>query len=395
MNGPPRGVVAILVTSEDTAVAFLPGYMEFLAQRGWRVIVGANSPTGQLFEMARDAGAEAFHIGWERDPAPLSDLRALWKLTIRLRKARPDVVVTATPKAGFVGTLAGFIAGVRLRVYQLWGLRMETSTGLLRSILAVLEWFSIRLSTECVANSTSLSARTEALGLARKGSIQVLGEGSSHGVDVEYFRSAETGNRVLPLDPATRAFLTENPAELTVVFVGRLHPDKGIDTLLAALAACARRGTGSPAVRAVIVGGDEGFAPGQYANDLPPGVIHLTGNVRDVRPYVLSADVLCLPSLREGFPNVVLEAAAMGVPSVVSDATGCIDSVKDGITGRQFPTGDAEALGAIFCALAASPLEISRMGQAARAWAVESFPQERIWDLQASFLEGLLNRKRP
>ena len=380
-------VVAILVTSEDTALAFLSGYVRFLVGRGWRVIVGANSPTGQLVEMANSAGAEALHVAWEREPAPLSDARALLHLTGQLRTMRPDLVVTATPKAGLIGTLAAFMAGVRPRVYQLWGLRLETSTGAVRVILGILEWLSIRISTVCVANSQSLARRAEELRLAPKGSIKVLGRGSSHGVNVDYF----SPDAEVTLDSGTQAFLDDRRADLTVVFVGRLHPDKGIDTLLRALAVCAGQGT---AVRTIIVGPDEGFDPNRYIAGLPQDRIHLTGNVSDVRPYVLACDVLCLPSLREGFPNVVLEAAALGKPAVVSDATGVVDSVIDGETGRLFPTGDAHALAARFIELAADPSSVSRMGAAARSWANHNFPQEHIWDLQATLLDHLLARER-
>ena len=380
-------VVAILVTSEDTALAFLSGYVRFLVGRGWRVIVGANSPTGQLVEMANSAGAEALHVAWEREPAPLSDAQALWHLTGQLRTMRPDLVVTATPKAGLIGTLAAFMAGVRPRVYQLWGLRLETSTGAVRVILGILEWLSIRISTVCVANSQSLARRAEELRLAPKGSIKVLGRGSSHGVNVDYF----SPDAEVTLDPETHAFLSGHAADLTVVFVGRLHPDKGIDTLLRALAVCAGQGT---AVRTIIVGPDEGFDPNRYIAGLPQDRIHLTGNVSDVRPYVLACDVLCLPSLREGFPNVVLEAAALGKPAVVSDATGVVDSVIDGETGRLFPTGDAHALAARFIELAADPSSVSRMGAAAHSWANHNFPQEHIWDLQATLLDHLLARER-
>ena len=380
-------VVAILVTSEDTALAFLSGYVRFLVGRGWRVIVGANSPTGQLVEMANSVGAEALHVAWEREPAPLSDAQALWHLTGQLRTMRPDLVVTATPKAGLIGTLAAFMAGVRPRVYQLWGLRLETSTGAVRVILGILEWLSIRISTVCVANSQSLARRAEELRLAPKGSIKVLGRGSSHGVNVDYF----SPDAEVTLDPETHAFLSGHAADLTVVFVGRLHPDKGIDTLLRALAVCAGQGT---AVRTIIVGPDEGFDPNRYIAGLPQDRIHLTGNVSDVRPYVLACDVLCLPSLREGFPNVVLEAAALGKPAVVSDATGVVDSVIDGETGRLFPTGDAHALAARFIELAADPSSVSHMGAAARSWATHNFPHEHIWDLQATLLDDLLARER-
>lgn len=382
----PKTVV-LLVTIEETALAFYGGYVRFLKDRGWRVLVGANSPSGRLKAWAQSEGAKAVHIPWKRNPDPLSDLVNLVRTWRLLRGIRPDAVVAATPKAGLIGMLAASLARVPVRIYQLWGLRLETTGGLARKVLAALERVSIACSTQCVANSRSLAARTTELGLAGRREIVVLGAGSSHGVNTDRYRPGLT----LPMSRDTEVFLEDSPADLTAVFVGRLHPDKGIDTLVEALRMCLDRDL---RVRTLVVGGAEGAEVETYLSDLPDGLVHLVGHVEDVRPYILAADVLCLPSLREGFPNVVLEAAALGVPAVVSDATGVVDSVVDGQTGVLFPTGDAPALADALTRLAEDRDYRRRLGESARRRTEDEFDQPRIWGLQADNLERQVRLRR-
>lgn len=377
--------VVLLVTVESTALAFYRGYLRYLVDRGWNVVVGANSSSDRLRVMAQEEGARFIHVNWKREPALFSDIYWLFKVAWILRKLRPNTVVSATPKAGLIGTLAATLARVPVRIYQLWGLRLETTKGLFRALLIMLEWLTSRVATQVVANSRSLARRFEVLGLAREGSVVVLGNGSSHGVDIDRFDP----DVEVELDPQTQKFLDENPANLTVVFVGRLHKDKGVDTLLSAVALAAKNGVSA---RLLLVGGDEGASLSCQIEELGEKVVHVVGRVEDVRPYIQNADILCLPSLREGFPNVVLEAASLGVPAVVSDATGVVDSVINEETGRIFPVGDAESLAEALRELAVDPEKIESLGKNARAWILQDFEQHYVWSLQASNLNSQMNR---
>lgn len=364
--------LCLMVTSSITAITFLDGYLRFLRDDGWEVTLVC-APGPGVAAMVDRAGTAFVALPMEREPSPLKDLRALFSAYRLLRRLRPDVLVYATPKAGLLGAMAGRAAGVPRRVYEFWGLRLETASGWRRRIFAALESTTMRWSTVVIANSRSLAARATELGLNGGREVVVLGEGSSHGVDaVKFSRMAPMPS----LDPAVEAEL--GGGSLPVVgFVGRMHPDKGIDTLFAALLLCAERGT---RFALLIVGPDEGADVGGLATRLRAiAPVCVAGHVEDPRPMLGRMDMLVLPSLREGFPNVVLEAAAMEVPAVVSDATGCIDSVIDGETGAIVPVGDADALADAIVGLLANPDRRSAMGSAARRRVQEEFVPEDVW----------------
>lgn len=363
--------VVLIVTVEDSALTFYRNYVRFLVGRGWEVSVIGHS-SGALEAWAASEGATGYHIPYERDPSVGKDLQTLWATVRLLRAIRPDVVVSATPKVGLLGTLAARLVGVPVRIYQLWGMPLETVTGLKRKILDVAEWTSIRSATQTVANSFSLARTAEALELAPQGHIDVLGVGSSHGVNLEWFDRAATG----PVDADTAAFLAAD-CDLTIVFIGRLTPDKGISTLLQAVDTARAGGLN---IRLVLVGPVENRQLAEEVSDVEH--IHRLDNVEDVRPYITAADVLCLPTLREGFPNVVLEAAALEVPAVVTDATGAIDSVVDGETGWIFPVENPHALAEVITEIVAHPEQIQQRGTKARRRVEEHFEQVYMFGLQ-------------
>lgn len=378
--------VVLIVTVEDSALTFYRNYVRFLVGRGWEVSVVGHS-SGALEAWAAREGATGYHIPYERDPSVVKDLRTLWATVRLLRRIRPDVVVSATPKAGLLGTLAARLVGVPVRIYQLWGMPLETVTGFKRKILDVAERTSIRSATQTVANSFSLARTAESLGLAPQGHIDVLGVGSSHGVNLDWFDREATGQ----VDADTAAFLAAD-SDLTIVFIGRLTPDKGIATLLQAVDIARAGGLN---IRLVLVGPVENR---QLAEEVC-NVEHIRrlDNVEDVRPYITAADVLCLPTLREGFPNVVLEAAALEVPAVVTDATGAIDSVVDGETGWIFPVQDAQALAEVITEIVAHPEQLQQRGANARRRVEEHFEQVYMFGLQedniAQQLEPHLTRQ--
>ena len=363
--------VVLIVTVEESALTFYKNYVRFLRERGWEVTVVANS-SGALETWAATEGATGYHIPYERDPSVAIDLQTLVATIRLLRRIRPDAVVSATPKAGLLGTLAAKLAGVPVRIYQVWGLRLETESGLKRKILESCERAAITAATQTVANSFSLARAVETLGLAPPDSIEVLGAGSSHGVDLTRFSRSATG----AVDERTAAFLAPD-SDLTIVFIGRLTPDKGIYTLLQATDAARARGLN---IRLLLVGAVENRQLAEEVEDVDH--IRRLDDVDDVRPYMTAVDVLCLPTLREGFPNVVLEAAALEVPAIVTDATGAIDSVVDGETGWIFPVEDAHALTEVIIDIAQQPAQLRERGTAARARVEKNFEQVFMFDLQ-------------
>lgn len=367
--------VALVVTSAKTAKLFVFGFASFLAARGHDVHV-ITSNAASVVQVDEHPRVVLHEVPMVRDPAVLTDIRSLVAMVSVLRRVRPDVLAYATPKASLLASAAGFMTRVPVRIYQLWGLRLETASGLTRRVLALAERMASWCSTEILANSPSLGRLYQDLGLNGRRTVQVLGAGSSHGVDLDLFSPAGSNGDV---DQATRRFL-ESSEGMVVGFVGRLHPDKGLDTLVRAAAGCVEAGT---PIRLLLVGANEGAAP--PLADAP--WIHVVGAVDDTRPYYSAMDALVLVSRREGFPNVVLEAASMGIPTIVSDATGVVDSVVDGVTGIKIPVDDTAALAGVLLTLSLDAAKRELMGSAARAWADSRFRQKDVWDRHARYFE--------
>ncbi|MVQ42659.1 glycosyltransferase [Microbacterium sp. MAH-37] len=364
--------LCLMVTSGSTATAFLRGYIDYLVADGWQVALICSNGPG-VAEMAKAAGARYFPLEMNRDPSPLKDMASLLSAFALLRRLRPDAVVYATPKAALIGALASYIAGVPQRVYEVWGLRLETSRGLARRLFAVFEKLTVDLSTRVIANSRSLAERMRDLGVAGRAPVLVLGAGSSHGVDTERFSARAS----MPLlDETLSRELAESDAPI-VGFVGRLNPDKGIDVLTEAIKLCVDRGV---SLQVLIVGRADGAAVTPLVRaGQGKAVVHIAGFVTDPRACFKAMDILVLPSRREGFPNVVLEAAGMEVPAIVSDATGSIDSVVHGVTGIVTPTGDSGALADAIIRLVDDTGLRRSMGQAARLRAVNEFQPRQVW----------------
>lgn len=379
-----RTRLLIAVTAEVTARLFTSGYAAFLADQGYDVHLVADGIDALSPELA-DRGVTVHSLSMSRDPNLLTDGPSLVAMVRLVRSLRPDVVIYATPKASLLAALASWFARVPVRIYALWGIRFETATGAGRIILRTFERVIAGLSTAVVANSASLADRASQLGITSRRRISVPGHGSSHGVDALRFdREAERP----PIDDETAAFLRDGD-DFTVGYVGRLHPDKGVDTLLEAAALLSAR---DRSVQVVLVGGDEGALTTPIERVRK---VHQTGEVADVRPYLVEFDLLVLMSLREGFPNVVLEAAAMGVPSIVSDATGCVDAVLDGQTGRIIARGDASSLAENIDDLRSQPGLRLALGAAARERAVRDFDQNAVWSAHERHIAAQLAAAKP
>ncbi|UUE21475.1 glycosyltransferase family 4 protein [Microbacterium sp. J1-1] len=369
-----------MVTSSVTATTFLRGYLRFLREAGWDVTLVCDDGPG-VIELAGASGVRYEPLHMEREPSPLEDARSLVQCARLLRRLRPDVLVYATPKASLIGAVAGWLVRVPGRNYELWGLRLETSAGFSRRLFALLERLTMVLSSRVIANSASLAQRVSALGLNGGREVFVLGAGSSHGVDTERYSEEAT---MPDLDADVKAMLQRSPAPI-VGFVGRLHPDKGVDTLIDALRICSQR---SVAAQLLVVGAQEGVTLDTGIEGPIPIPVHAAGFTQEVRPLLRAMDILVLPSRREGFPNVVLEAGAMKVPAIVSDATGCVDAVIDGVTGVVTPVGDAHALASALETLLTDPDRRESMGAAARAWSEEAFVPTAVWRLHSDCWAG-------
>lgn len=303
-------------------------------------IVAISNPDDALERISNRPGVRAIGVPMQRHIAPLSDLRSLWTMYRTLRRERPWLVHSMTPKAGLICMLAACLAGVPNRMHTFTGLIWPTSHVLKRSILKAMD----RLLCSCatVINPEGRGVRDDMVrgGITRR-SMVILGHGNVRGIDPEYYNPQDPG-----VQQAATALRQGDPEASTVyVFVGRLVADKGIAELVQAFSSVYAKDNG---VRLWLVGRTEdNLDPldSDTRNTIAthPG-IRAFGEQADVRPYLVGADAFVFPSHREGFPNVVLEAGAMGLPSIVTDINGSREIIENHYNGTIVAPGDAKAL---------------------------------------------------
>lgn len=375
--------ILVGVTSPQTCLV-LADRLEALNAAGFRVSL--LSGPGTLADQAIEQKAvRAYTVPIGRAISPLADLIAFLRIFFLLCRLKPDIVEFSTPKAGLLGSVAAWMCRTPVRVYFLRGLRLETASGLKRYILLLTERMASCCAHVVVCNSPSLLARARQLRIAPLTKLTLLGEGSSNGVDVSRFSPGESDIR--------KQLRIPNDAPV-LGFVGRLTCDKGLPELIEAFALILHQ---RPDAFLLLVGWFDA-AEDALGRELRARVeghprILLTGYVTDSAPYYRAIDVLVLPSWREGFPNSVLEAAASGVPGIVTDCTGSRDSVRHEITGMLVPAGSPEAICASILQIMDDSALRSKMGGAARKWAVEQYDQRRVLALAVRFYKDLLRSR--
>jgi glycosyltransferase involved in cell wall biosynthesis len=340
---------------------------------------------GSIFDrVAREECVERLPIPMRREIAPISDLVSFFRLWSALRILKPDLVEFSTPKAGLLGTAAALFCRVPARIYMLRGLRAETTCGMHRRLLIWAERLAAACSHLVLCNSPSLRDRALAMQIAPPAKMRILGRGSSNGIDAR--RYAPGPNRV-------RARLGI-PRNVPVIgFVGRLTRDKGVPELVAAFE---RVLDTIPDARLLLVGrfdnSVDAVTPELRARiQAHPQIIH-TGFVHNTAPFYRAMDLFVLPTYREGFPNVVLEASATGVPVITTRVTGARDSIHDGRTGVLIPAGDPAAITSEIVRLLENSELRAAMGAAGRRWVMENFRQERVLGQTLALYRGMLDQ---
>lgn len=315
------------------------------------------------------------------------DLKSLLALFWALRGLRPHVVNAGTPKAALLGMIASFVLRVPVRIYIVRGLRLETVRGPLRWVLGLMERITSFCATHVLYVSHSLREVYEELGLGPRHKGIVLLEGSSRGVEVaRYQRTPER-------EEAGRALREKLgiPSEARVAgFVGRFTRDKGIEDLVNAFVRLEKEDSNLHLLLVGWLEADDRPSPEVIERMETHPRIHLTGPLSDVAPAYQAMDFLVLPSYREGFPNVVLEASAAGLPTIGFRSTGVRDAVVDGETGELVDTGDVDGLAQAVARYAAAPDLCERHGQAAFERVERSFAQEKVFEAVVDFYRGAL-----
>lgn len=324
----------IRAVTASQSIGFFEPIVPDLQAKGYEV-VSVSSP-GPEVQHLREMGVKCIEVSMERHISLSKDIVSLWKLIKVFRKEKPDIVHSMTPKAGMLCMLAAWICRVPVRIHTFTGLVWPTASGLKRKILMATDWLTCACATHVIPEGEGVKTDLLSHGITHK-PLKVLGYGNVRGIDLEHYARTEEVMRKADKIRVKDVF--------TFVFVGRIVRDKGINELVAAFK---RLQTRVPKTRLILVG--------EYEDALDPitpearkeiednPCILAVGKQKDVRPWLAASDALVFPSYREGFPNVVIEAGAMGLPSIVTDINGSREIIQDGVNGLIVPSKNEDAL---------------------------------------------------
>jgi len=371
--------ICFVVSSPLTAKAFLSGHIAALSGHYAIDLVADVQNPAELGSIPAHARVVPLQI--RRRAAPLADLMALVRLLALFRHERYAVVSSVTPKAGMLALLAAAITRVPLRIHIFTGQVWVTRSGWRRWLLKVADKLMVRLATHILADSPSQCDFMVAEGIAPSGKIRVLGDGSICGTDGERFRP-DADRRA---DVRTEQGIPE--ASVVFLFLGRLNRDKGVLDLADAFAAL-----NNPAAWLLVVGPDEAGLRGNLEARLGAALerTRFIGYTDRPEDFMAAADVFCLPSYREGFGMVIIEAAAAGIPAIASRIYGVTDAVEEGVTGLLHRPGDAAEMSRAMATLANDAPRRAEMGRAARIRALRLFSREAVTEAWLCFYGKLL-----
>ncbi len=355
----------------------LKGQHRFMFQNGFEVI-GVSSSGKDLQDVERNETIRVAVLEMTRTISPISDLKSLWEFYALCKRERPTIVHSHTPKAGIVGMLGAKLAGVPVRLHTVAGLPLMEATGMKRKILDFVEKITYRCATKVYPNSRGLYDFILANNYTEKEKLQVIANGSSNGIDTTYFDSdiiPVTQRRELELQ------LGIQPNDFVFVFVGRLVGDKGINELISGFTHLKPE---TLSLKLLLVGSLEGELDPLQPETLKviethPNIISV-GFQSDVRPYFAISDCLVFPSYREGFPNVVMQAGAMGLPSIVTDINGCNEIIVEGENGTIIPVKNVAAIVQAMQKMCSDIAYYNQLRQNARRMIQSRYEQRVVWE---------------
>ena len=365
-----------ITTIPESLRGLLKGQLRFMSDHYH--VIGVCSPGEAANEVIANEGVPMVYIPMTRTISPIADLKSLWAMYRFFKKEKPLIVHSHTPKAGTIGMIAAKLAGVPVRLHTVAGLPLVEVTGFKRKILDVVEKITYRCATKVYPNSFGLRDIIMQNNYANSNKVKVIGNGSSNGINLEFF-NPEHYDAKFKSDFLKSVGVAEH--DFVYLFVGRIVKDKGINELVAAFKKVNSKFENT---KLILVG--------RYENELNPisneTALEIKNNTsiievgfqKEVRPYFYSSDVLVFPSYREGFPNVVLQAGAMGLNAIVSDINGCNEIVQDGETGFIVPRKNSELLQLAMEKVYVNHNQNQEMGREAKELIQNKYNQKIVWN---------------
>jgi glycosyltransferase involved in cell wall biosynthesis len=315
----------------------------------------------------------------------VDDIKCFFQLIQLYKKYRYHIVLTLVPKAGFLGIVSAWLMKVPIRIHIFQGEVWANAHGLVRQIYKFADTLTARCSTHILAVSRSERSFLESSGVVKPGQITVLGAGSIGGVDLKKFNSRNYSTKKI------REELKIAIEDIVIIFIGRVVRDKGIFELVEAFGLLSKEYTN---IHLLIVGPDEEGISSTLLDSsyLNTNKITIVGYVRNPEKYLSAANLLCLPSHREGFGMVVLEAAAMGIPAIGSNIYGISDAILDKETGLLFHKGSVQSLAESIKNIIDDDELRLNLGHAAHVNVQKNFDADKVVISYVNFIREVVNK---
>ena len=404
----------IRVTTADISLnSLLKGQLKFLNQ--YFEVVGVAKDTGVLKEVSEREGIRVVDAPLERPISLVKDIKGLWFLYRLFRKEKPWCVHANTPKGSLLAMIAAWFACVPHRVYTVTGLRYQGAHGMLRTILKTMERLSCLFATNVIPEGQGVLQCLKRDNITKK-SLQVIHYGNINGKDTEFF-SRDNTIQTASLKQADKQISLRNLSEKEVrnivrsglgfsnndfiyIFIGRLVNDKGLGELADAIRKLENENL---EIKLLLIGEidgeDDALAKDKFNYLMQSKNVKYIGVQSDIRPYLMASDVLVFPSYREGFPNVPLEAGALGLPAIVTNINGSNEIIEDGVNGKiiQAPLDNKGTrvnditieLYTMMKWFYYHPEEVKRMGENARPIICERYEQHNVWKALLEYYKQL------
>lgn len=363
--------------------SLLKGQLRMLS--GYYDVVAVSS--AGLDSVAWREGVRTVAVPMERRISLLKDLHSLVRLIFLFAKERPDMVHSITPKAGLLSMVAGWMTRVPVRMHTFTGLVFPAATGKMQKLLVLMDKIICFCATDINPEGEGVKRDLMEWHITKK-SLRVIANGNVNGIDTAFFHVSQ----VFGLAEKIRKQLHITPGIFTFCFVGRMVRDKGVNELIKVFVRIYRE---NKAVRLFLVGSFETqldpLLPETSELIFSHEAIFFMDWQQDVRPYLAASDALVFPSYREGFPNVVMQAGAMDLPSIVTNINGCNEIITDGENGMIIPPRDEESLYGAMKYFIEHPEDVDRMAANARPVIQARYEQKIVWNALLKEYDMLLN----
>lgn len=373
--------LCVVATIPAVVYSFMQGHIRAASEK-WSVTVISHPEDAGLL---RGMGALFKPLFIRRKFSLWRDLVVFIQLVVFFRREQFDLVHSIMPKTGLLAMTAAWLAGVPNRIHTFTGQVWANKRGLKRFLLKMFDRLIVSFATRILVDSPSQRDFLMKEGVLRSGKGQVIENGSICGVDVQRFKPDHTMRQIV------RDELQIGSEQTVILFLGRLNRDKGIPELARAFSEVAAL---RQDVVLLLVGAEEDFPFAMVQNlcgEYRERLRHISFTPYPER-YMAAVDIFCLPSHREGFGQVIIEAGACGVPTIASHIYGITDAVEDGKTGVLFPPGNSTLLTQYILKLVEDTELRNSMGKAARIRAQELFSSQKITQGMLAIYSELLDK---